>query len=286
KSTLLNALVGEKVAIVTPKAQTTRNRILGVRDVAPSGESPAGQIVFLDTPGILAPKHRLDEYLVQTALTTLDDADVVLLMVDGSETPQEGDRRCVDLVAKSAKPTLLVINKLDAIDHTLVESRISQYRELGAFAGGVAVSALESLNLQPLLAKIVALLPEGPAYYPEGTLTDLPDKFMAAELVREQILKHAREEVPHCVAVTVDELTPRNERLTYVSATIHVEKDTQKGILIGEAGRMLKAIGANARPEIEQLLDKKVYLDLHVKVNKNWRKDEAALRRLGYWVMK
>ncbi|MBM4086174.1 MAG: GTPase Era, partial [Planctomycetes bacterium] len=251
-----------------------------------SGESPAGQIVFLDTPGILAPKHRLDEYLVQTALTTLDDADVVLLMVDGSETPQEGDRRCVDLVAKSAKPTLLVINKLDAIDHTLVESRISQYRELGAFAGGVAVSALESLNLQPLLAKIVALLPEGPAYYPEGTLTDLPDKFMAAELVREQILKHAREEVPHCVAVTVDELTPRSERLTYVSATIHVEKDTQKGILIGEAGRMLKAIGANARPEIEQLLDKKVFLDLHVKVSKNWRKDEAALRRLGYWVMK
>jgi len=276
KSTLLNTLVGEKVAIVTPRPQTTRNRIMGVCEVE------NGQIVFLDTPGILKPKQRLDEYLVKSARTCLRDADVVLFVVDSTTPPHSDDKRAAKLLRPLKKDILLVINKIDATDISHLEGRIEEYKKLGDFKGGVAVSAITKINIPTLVDKILGLLPESPAYYPEGTVTDQQEKLTMAELIREQVLIFARQEVPHGVAVVIKEVTPRSDKLVYIAATIYVEKPTHKLIIVGGHGQMLKEIGRKSREGIQELLGKKVYLDLWVKLSKNWRKDEAALKRFGY----
>ena len=276
KSTLLNTLVGEKVAIVTPRPQTTRNRITGVCEVK------NGQIIFLDTPGILKPKQKLDECLVKSARMGLRDADVVLFVVDSTTPPHGDDKRAAKLLRSIKKDILLVVNKIDIADIPNLETRIEEYKKLGEFKGGVAVSAITNINTQMLINKILGLLPENPAYYPEGTITDQQEKLTISELIREQVLFFARQEIPHGVAVVVNEFTPRNEKLIYISATIYVEKPTHKLIIVGGKGQMLKKIGQKSRESIQELLGKKIYLDLWVKVSKNWRKDEAALRRFGY----
>jgi GTP-binding protein Era len=276
KSTLLNTLVGEKVAIVTPRPQTTRNRIMGVCEVE------NGQIVFLDTPGILKPKQRLDEYLIKSARTCLRDADVVLFVVDSTTPPHSDDKLAAKLLRSLKKDILLVINKIDATDISHLEGRIEEYKKLGDFKGGVAVSAITKINIPTLVDKILGLLPESPAYYPEGTITDQQEKLTIAELIREQVLIFARQEVPHGVAVVINEFTPRSDKLVYIAATIYVEKPTHKLIIVGGRGQMLKEIGTKSREGVQELLGKKVYLDLWVKVSKNWRKDEAALKRFGY----
>ncbi len=276
KSTLLNTLVGEKVAIVTPRPQTTRNRIMGVCEVE------NGQIVFLDTPGILKPKQRLDEYLIKSARTCLRDADVVLFVVDSTTPPHSDDKRAAQLLRSLKKDILLVANKIDISDISHLEGRIEEYKKLGDFKGGVAVSAITKINIPTLVNKILGLLPESPAYYPEGTITDQQEKLTIAELIREQVLIFARQEVPHGVAVVINEFTPRSDKLVYIAATIYVEKPTHKLIIVGGRGQMLKEIGTKSREGVQELLGKKVYLDLWVKVSKNWRKDEAALKRFGY----
>jgi GTP-binding protein Era len=241
-----------------------------------------GQIVFLDTPGILKPKHRLDEYLVKSARTCLRDADIVLFVVDSTTPPHSDDKRAAKLLRPLKKDILLVINKIDAADIPHLEGRIEEYKKLGDFKGGVAVSAITRINIPTLINKILGLLPESPAYYPEGTVTDQQEKLTMAELIREQVLIFARQEVPHGVAVVIREVTPRNPELVYIAATIYVEKPTHKLIIVGGHGQMLKEIGKKSREGIQELLGKKVYLDLWVKLSKNWRKDEAALKRFGY----
>ncbi|MCS7192605.1 MAG: GTPase Era [Armatimonadetes bacterium] len=282
KSTLLNYLVGEKIAIVSPKPQTTRNRIVGVV------ETENAQIVMLDTPGVHHPRHKLGEYLVAEARAALESADVVLFIVDVTEPPTPDDERAAELLNSllcgKGRPVLLVVNKIDAVSPVLLQERKLLYEALGNYEETVMISALTGKGVLELLSKIVDRLSEGPPYYPLGTVTDQPEKLPIAEAIREAVLYYTHEEVPHAVAVIVDEIEHRSENLTYVKATIFVEKESQKGIIIGQSGQMLKKIGMMARTEIEHWLGKKVYLELWVKVAKNWRKDENFLRRFGYFV--
>ncbi|MER3501432.1 MAG: GTPase Era [Candidatus Fervidibacterota bacterium] len=282
KSTLLNYLVGEKIAIVSPKPQTTRNRIVGVV------ETEKAQIVFLDTPGVHRPRHKLGEYLVEEARAALEGADVVLFMVDITEPPTPDDERAAELLNSllrtSPRPVLLVINKIDAVSPAVLQERRLLYEAFGNYEETVLISALTGEGVPILLRKVMERLPKGPPYYPLGTLTDQPEKLPIAEAIREAVLHYTHEEVPHAVAVIVDEIEHRSDRLAYVKATIYVEKESQKGIVIGQGGQMLKKIGTMARQEIERWLGKKVFLELWVKVAKNWRKDENALRRFGYFV--
>jgi GTP-binding protein Era len=284
KSTLLNYLVGEKIAIVSPKPQTTRNRIVGIV------ETENAQIVMLDTPGVHHPRHKLGEYLVAEARAALEGADVVLFMVDVTEPPTPDDERAAELLnsllREEPTPVLLVVNKIDAVSPAVLQERKLLYEALGNYDETIAISALTGEGVPLLLRKIIDRLPEGPPYYPLGTLTDQPEKLPIAEAIREAVLHYTHEEVPHSVAVIVDEIEHRSEKLAYVKATIFVEKESQKGIIIGQGGQMLKKIGTMARTEIERWLGKKVYLELWVKVAKNWRKDENALRRFGYVVRK
>lgn len=284
KSTLLNRLVGGKIAIVSPKPQTTRNRIVGVV------ETEMAQIVFLDTPGVHHPRHKLGEYLVAEARAALEQSDAVLFMVDATEPPTPDDERAAQLLnsllREAPRPVLLVVNKMDAVSPALLQERRLLYEALGRYDETVTISALTGEGVSLLLRKVIDRLPEGPPYYPLGTVTDQPEKLPIAEAIREAVLHYTHEEVPHAVAVVVDELEHRSEQLAYVKATIFVEKESQKGIIIGQGGQMLKKIGTMARQEIERWLGKKVFLDLWVKVAKNWRKDENALRRFGYIVRK
>ncbi|MGQ9461984.1 MAG: GTPase Era [Candidatus Fervidibacter sp.] len=282
KSTLLNYLVGEKIAVVSPKPQTTRNRIVGVV------ETENAQIVFLDTPGVHHPRHKLGEYLVAEARASLESADIVLFMVDVTEPPTPDDERAAQLLnsllREAPRPVLLVVNKIDAVSPAVLQERKLLYEALGKYDETLTISALTGENVPLLLRKIIDRLPEGPPYYPLGTITDQPEKLPIAEAIREAVLHYTHEEVPHAVAVIADEIEHRSDELAYVKATIFVEKESQKGIIIGQGGHMLKKIGTMARTEIERWLGKKVYLDLWVKVAKNWRKDENALRRFGYFV--
>jgi GTP-binding protein Era len=284
KSTLMNAYLGQKVAIVSPKPQTTRNRLLGIltlrRDRADLAD---GQIVFVDTPGIHQPLHKLGEYMVETAVHAIPDADVVLFLVDVSQPPSEQDRQIAGILrAACTAPVLLTLNKADLVPAEAAISHAEAYRALGQFDGDFLVSALRGENLDQLLAAIIERLPLGPRYYPEEQITDQQLRFMAAELVREQVLHHLRQEIPYSVAVIVDQFKERSEDMTYISANIFVERDTQKAIILGEKGAMIKLIGRDARREIENLLGTRVYLELWVKVKKKWRKDENELRRMGY----
>lgn len=278
KSTLLNLLVGEKVAIVSPKPQTTRNRIVGILELENS------QIIFVDTPGIHEPKHKLGAYLVEEAMTQLPDADVVVFVVDVSVPPTLEDELAASKLKRSKAPIILALNKRDLVKPDMLAERAMQYKSLGRFEDAIDISATRGDNVGKLVERIVELLPEGPRYYPKGTVTEMPEKFMLAELIREAALHNLHQEIPHCVVVLVDEVEERPNGKVYIAATIHVEKESQKRIVIGKDGTMIKRIGKDARLSIEQYLGKPVYLELWVKVAEDWRKDEHALRRFGYFV--
>jgi GTP-binding protein Era len=282
KSTLMNTLLGQKVAIVSHRPQTTRNRILGIMT------RPDFQIIFMDTPGIHRPKHQLGRYMVSTAQSAIPDADVILFMVDVSVEPTSEDQEIARLMTTQAsdKPLILVLNKMDRLTPEKVEAHCDAYWALGGAEGWyedwMMTTATSGDNLDKLLDRIVAALPEGPRYYPGTQITDQTERQIAAELIREQVLRFTRQEVPHSVAVTIEEFKPRSETLIYVGANILVERDSQKGIIIGKKGSMLHKIGAAARQQIERLTGTQVYLDLWVKVSEGWRKDAQQLRRLGY----
>ena len=281
KSTLINGYVGQKVAIVSPKPQTTRRRLRGILTL------PQAQIVFIDTPGIHQPRHKLGEYMVETAVRAIPDADVVLFMVDVSTMPEAEDLQLAELIQeRAAGVCILVLNKVDLLSPEKEEKHRQAYLALADCPEWIMVSATEGHNRQELLELIIERLPLGPQFYPPDQITDQPLRFMAAELIREQALHHLYQEVPHSVAVVVEEFHERREDLTYIEATIYVAKDTQKGIIIGEKGKMLKRIGTASRRETERLLGTKVYLELWVKVRRRWPRDEAALRYLGYTLPK
>jgi GTP-binding protein Era len=288
KSTLMNAYLGQKIAIVSPKPQTTRNQLLGILTLEEErGDLADAQIIFVDTPGIHRPLHKLGEYMVETAVRAIPDADLVLFLVDVSALPGEEDQQIAELLGSSRQgevPVFLVLNKVDHLPPESVEAHVEAYRALGQFDDWLLVSALRGDHLTELLEAIVDRLPPGPRYFPEEQVTDQQLRFIAAELIREQVLRHLHQEVPHSVAVIVDQFKERSENLTYISANIFVERDTQKGIILGRGGKMIKRIGRDARREIEELLGNRVYLELWVKVKKKWRKDEQELRRLGYAV--
>jgi GTP-binding protein Era len=277
KSTLVNAYVGQKVAIVSRKPQTTRNRIRGILT------RPDVQIIFVDTPGIHQPLHKLGEYMVKTAQHAVPDADVVLFMVDVSVPPTEEDRIVARFLADRCRSAvILVMNKMDQLPADKVELHSEQYLALGRFDDWMMACATRGDNLDKLLNLVIARLSPGPRYYPEGQVTDVSQRFIAAELVREQVLRLLHQEVPHAIAVVVEQFKERKPGLTYIAATVYVEKDSQKGIVIGAKGRALKQIGMAAREEIERMLNTKVFLELWVKVRRKWRRDDVALRHVGY----
>lgn len=286
KSTLMNAYLGQKIAIVSPKPQTTRNRLLGILTLERTrGDAADAQIVFVDTPGIHQPLHKLGEYMVETAARAIPDADLVLFLVDASVPPSDEDRQIGDLLSqRSRAPILLVLNKADLLPPGQSQTHVDAYQALGQFDDWLLISALQRNNLDRLLEATIERLPPGPRFYPEEQVTDQQLRFMAAELIREQALRLLRHEIPYSVAVIVDQFKERSEDLTYVGATLFVERDTQKAIVLGQGGKMIKQIGRDARREIEDLLGTRVYLELWVKVRKRWRRDEQELRRLGYSV--
>lgn len=272
KSTLLNRLVGEKLAIVSDKPQTTRTRIVGVR------RFPEGEVVFIDTPGIHRPLHRLNVRMVDAALDSLRDADVVLAVVDASEPGGAGGRYLMDIVRKARATRVLALNKVDRADKLALLPRIGAYQDVG-FADIVPVSALTGENVERLERALLGHLPEGEPLYPEDHLTDRPERFFVAELVREQVLAHTHDELPFSTAVVVDKF--EEGPLLRLYCTILVERASQKPILIGKGGAAIKAIGTAARQELERFFQTRVYLDLHVKVREGWREDERTLDELG-----
>ena len=286
KSTLMNAYLGQKVAIVSPKPQTTRNRLLGILTLERSRGDPVdAQIVFVDTPGIHQPLHKLGEYMVETATRAIPDADLVLFLVDASTPPSDEDRQIGNLLSQQSRaPLLLVLNKIDLLPPGQPPAHLQAYQALGRFDDWLPISALNQDNLDHLLEAVIERLPLGPRFYPEEQVTDQQLRFMAAELIREQALRHLRHEIPYSVAVIVDQFKERSEDLTYINATLFVERDTQKAIVLGQGGKMIRQIGRDARREIEDLLGSRVYMELWVKVRKKWRRDERELRRLGYSV--
>ncbi len=276
KSTLINQLIGQKIAIMSDKPQTTRSRILCVLT------QPDAQIVLLDTPGVHKPASKLGEYMDRSILNTLKEVDAVFFVADASEKPGPGERFIMERLEKTKKPVILVLNKIDLVTKDELLPIIAAYSKDREFSAVVPISALDEENLDALLAEAKKHLPEGPAYYPEDMVTDQPERLIAAELVREKVLSLTRDEVPHSVAVDVDEMTTRNNGDVYIRATIYVERESQKGIVIGHKGAMLKEIGRLARPDIEMMLGGKVYLDLWVKVRKDWRNRDAILKSLGF----
>ena len=278
KSTLMNRIVGQKVAIVSPKPQTTRSRILGIlthQDV---------QVIFVDTPGIHRPHHKLGQAMVATATRAVPDADVVLFVADVSALPTDEDRLIAELIPQHTQaPVILVLNKMDLLPPEKVQPHTEAYWALVPYhREWMMTIATQGVNLDELLALIVGVLPEGPRYYPGDQVTDQTEREIAAELIREQVLRHTYEEVPHAVAVVVEAFEERESGAVYVAANVFVERESHKGIIIGRRGQMLRQIGAAARQEIERMTGGPVYLDLWVKVRKGWRRDEQALRRLGY----
>ena len=276
KSTLINALIGQKIAIMSDKPQTTRNRILCILT------QPDAQIIFLDTPGIHKPKHKLGEYMVKAAEGTLREVDAIFFVVDATEKMGPGEHYILERLQATKRPVILVVNKLDLIEKERALPIISGYTEKYNFAGVVPISAKEEMNLDSLLTEAKKYLPEGPQYYPEDMVTDQPERLIVAELIREKALHLTRDEIPHAIAVDVDEMTTRPNDDVYIRVTIYVERDSQKGIVIGAKGAMLKEIGALARQDIQNLLGSKVFLDLWVKVKKDWRDRDGILRNLGF----
>jgi GTP-binding protein Era len=276
KSTLLNRLVGDRLAITSPKPQTTRHRLLGIVTL------PAAQLLFLDTPGVLEPKGALNATLVQAALTALAEADVVVWLVE-PRRPTPDDQVLLPRLRQLPRPLIVAINKIDTVSKPRLLPLISAYHDLFPASPIIPLSALAGDGVPALVAEILQRLPTSPPLFPPEQATDSTERFLVAELIRERVLHHTGEEVPHAVAVQVEEFDEsRRPQLVKIRAVIFVERDSQKGILIGKQGRRLKTIGAEARADIEPLLGAKVFLELWVKVWKNWRKDPRALRALGY----
>ncbi|TAN42305.1 MAG: GTPase Era [Nitrospirae bacterium] len=275
KSTLLNALIGEKVSIVSPKPQTTRNRIVGIKNL------PGSQIIFVDTPGIHKPQHKLGELIVAKACESVKEVDLILFMAE-PEKPGKGDNFILDMVRTLNKDVFLLINKIDNVKKPELLPVIEAYTELYDFTEIIPVSAKTGDGTDILLERIVERLPEGPKYYPDDIVTDQIERFMVAEIVREKVMQKTGDEIPYSVAVEVISWTEKKEDVILIDANIYVERDGQKGIIIGKSGRKLKEIGTAARFEAERLLGCKLFLKLWVKVKKDWRGDERALKDLGY----
>lgn len=276
KSTLMNQVIGQKIAIMSDKPQTTRNKIHGVYTTNES------QVVFLDTPGIHKRQSKLGDYMNQTALSTLGEVEAALFLVDASEGIGGGDRYIAEQLQKIKTPIILVMNKIDKIEPPALLPLIEQYRKLHDFAEIVPISAKLGNNVDTLLEQIQKYLPPGPQYYPEDQVTDHPEQFVCAELIREKILHMTREEVPHSIAVTIEDMRVEENGTVYISAVIFVERDSQKGIIIGKQGALLKEVGRQARQDIQRLLGSKIFLELWVKVKKDWRNQERVLRDLGF----
>ena len=275
KSTLINHIIGQKIAIMSDKPQTTRSRIQCIFNMEDA------QMIFLDTPGIHKPKHKLGEYMLKAAESTLKEVDVIFFVVDATEKFGGGEKYIIERLKSTTRPVILVINKLDLIEREQSLPIIASYSDKYNFVAVVPISALDGTNVNNLINEAKKYLPEGPQYYPSDMVTDQPERLIIAELIREKLLHATEDEVPHSIAVDIDEMKQRNNGDNYIRATIYVERDSQKGIIIGKNGEMLKNVGKLARPEIEMLLGTKVFLDLWVKVKKNWRNSQGAIQNFG-----
>jgi GTP-binding protein Era len=277
KSTLLNRLLGEKISITSKKPQTTRNRILGVL------HRPGTQLIFYDTPGVFEAKDKLNIRIVDEALSAVGDADLILVVVDAANSDPNAERFLIKRIQRQTRPVILALNKIDRIDKSILLDLIDKWSGLHAFEAVVPISAKNGTQVEALVEAMETVLPQGPPYFPEDTLTDVPERFIVAELIREQVFRLTGEEIPYATAVTVESFAEeKGGRLIKINANIHIERDSQKGIIIGKNGTKLKQIGSRSREQIERLLDAKVYLKLFVKIQKNWRKDTRAIRRFGY----
>ncbi|KGR87907.1 MULTISPECIES: GTPase Era [Lysinibacillus] len=278
KSTFLNRVIGQKIAIMSDKPQTTRNKVQGVLTTDDS------QMIFIDTPGIHKPKHKLGDFMLKVSKNTLREVDVIMFMVNAEQKLGKGDEFILEMLAGNPTPVFLVINKIDAIHPDELIGIIESYKERYDFAEIVPISALQGNNVENLLVTLEKYLPEGPQYYPADQVTDHPERFIISELIREKVLHLTREEIPHSIAVVIDKIRrdEENEDKIHVAATIIVERDSQKGIVIGKRGALLKEVGTRARKDIEMLLGSKVYLELWVKVQKDWRNKSTHLRDFGF----
>ena len=276
KSTLINALIDDKIVIVSDKAQTTRNRIVCVYT------DEKKQIVFMDTPGIHKPKHKLGEFMVDQAVDSLREVEAVLFVVAANEKRGPGDNFVIEQLRKVNVPVFLIVNKIDTMEKQDLLEAIVSYENSYPFEAVVPISAKEKDNIEEVVNLLEKHLPEGPKYFPDDMITDQPERLIISDIVREKILLQTHDEIPHAIAVDVDEMETREDGTTYVRATIYVERDSQKGIIIGKQGAMLKTIGRQARGDVERLLATKVFLDLWVKVKKDWRNKSGMLSELGY----
>ena len=276
KSTLLNNFLGMKLAIVSPRAQTTRNRIQGIYT------TETEQIIFIDTPGIHKPKNELGSVMNEFAYSALEGTDLILMLVDASGPIGEGDKYIIEQLAKVKIPVILVLNKVDLVeDQVVLMENINSYKDAYKFAGGITLSATEGFNIDKLKDMIIERLEVGPMYYPEDQVLDLPERFVVAEIIREKVLLKTKEEIPHSVAVTIESFKEKSKMIE-INATIIVERPTQKMIIIGKGGNMIKSIGTDARRDIVKFLNQKVYLELFVKVEDNWRNNKKYLKEFGY----
>lgn len=276
KSTFINRAIGQKIAIMSDKPQTTRNKVQGVRTTAES------QIIFIDTPGIHKPKHKLGDFMMKVAENTLKEVDLILFVINAEEGYGRGDEFIIERMKRTKTPVFLIVNKIDRVHPDQLLPLIDEYRGLYPFKEVVPISALEGNNVDTLLEQIEGCLPEGPQFYPADQVTDHPERFIIAELIREKVLHLTREEIPHSIAVVIDLIKRRENGSIYVEATIVVERDSQKGIVIGKRGSLLKEVGKRARKDIEFLLGSQVFLELWVKVQKDWRNKMSQLRDFGF----
>ncbi|MBN1536960.1 MAG: GTPase Era [Anaerolineales bacterium] len=282
KSSLLNILLNQKVAAVTPRPQTTRKNQLGI--LTTIHKDIHVQIIFIDTPGVHRPRYKLGEYMVQEATKSLQECDVVLFMVDGSQPPSDEDHQLAGIIreTKRSVPGVLVINKKDLCNAEQLDNHIEEYTSLAPLMEPIAISITRQENLDTLMDKLVEMLPDAPPYFPADQVTDLFERDLSADIIRESALNLLRDEIPHGIVIRIDQFIERNEQGAYIEATLFVEKESHKAIVIGQKGSMLKQIGSMARKEIEAMSGRKVYLRIRVKVRKNWRNDERVLRKFGY----
>ena len=278
KSTFLNRVIGQKIAIMSDKPQTTRNKVQGVLT------QPQSQTIFIDTPGIHKPKHKLGEFMLKVSRNALKEVDIIMFMVNAEQEIGKGDEFIIEMLEGNKTPVFLVINKIDQIHPDKLAGIIDSYKDKFNFAEIIPISALQGNNVEQLLTTIEKYLPEGPQYYPADQITDHPERFIISELIREKVLHTTREEIPHSIAVVIDKIKrdEENENMIRVQATIMVERDSQKGIVIGKKGALLKQVGTEARKDIEMLLGSKVFLELWVKVQKDWRNKQTHLRDFGF----
>ncbi|MCY1628222.1 GTPase Era [Staphylococcus pettenkoferi] len=276
KSTFVNRVIGHKIAIMSDKPQTTRNKIQGVMT------QEDAQIIFLDTPGIHKPKHKLGDYMMRVARNTLAEIDAIMFMVNINEEIGRGDEYIMEMLKHGDTPVFLVLNKIDLVHPDDLMPKIEQYQTYMDFTEIVPISALEGHNVDHFIEVLKSYLPEGPKYYPDDQISDHPEQFVVSELIREKILHLTSEEIPHSIGVNVDRMIKESESRVRIEATIFVERNSQKGIVIGKGGKKLKEVGKRARLDIEHLLGSKVYLELWVKVQKDWRNKVNFIRQMGY----